>query len=57
MEDHPRDIPDRIMVQMKEVLAYNGSKSTEPTRKDNKYHTSANSVLFNFRSYINHNRN
>ena len=57
MADHPRDIPDRIMVQMKEVLAYNGSKSTEPTRKDNKYHTSANSVLFNFRSYINHNRN
>ena len=50
------DIPDRIVENMKEVLSFNGSKSTEPTRKDNRYHTSANSVLFNIRSYINHNR-
>ena len=51
------DIADKILEQMKEILAYNGSKSMEPTRKDNKYHSSANSVLFNFRSYINHNKN
>ena len=51
--DLPEAIPDPAM---KEILGFNGSKSRAPARKDNMHHAAANSVLYNFRSYINHNR-
>ena len=54
MADLPETIKDATI---KEILAFNGSKSQTPMRKDNIHHQSANSVLFSFRSFINHNRN
>ena len=51
------DLPETIKDEsIKEMLAMNGSKSQTPMRKDNMYHQAANSVIFNFRSYINHNK-